>query len=60
MVTISQPDGLVTFNEEYYSIGHFARFVRPGAKRISHLRQQSLLKVDAVAFLNADGGKVLV
>lgn len=60
VVTISQPDGLLTFNEEYFSIGHFARFVRPGAKRISHLRQQSLLKVDAVAFLNADGSKVLV
>lgn len=60
VITISQPDGQVTFNEEYYSIGHFARYVRPGAKRISHLRQQSLFKIDAVAFLNPDGSKVLV
>jgi glucosylceramidase len=45
-------------NQEYYAFGHASRFVKPGAVRIG-----SSAKVDAletVAFLNRDGGRVLI
>lgn len=30
-----QPDGTATTNAEYYTIGHLAKFVHPGAVRIA-------------------------
>ena len=29
------PDGTVAYNAEYYTLGHLARFVQPGAVRIA-------------------------
>lgn len=60
VVTINSVTGDVTRNVEYYSIGHFSRFVRPGATRILSTPFQSSTKLDHVAFVNADGSKVLV
>ncbi len=60
VITINQPSAQVTLNEEFYSIAHFSKLVRPGAKRISFLYAQALTKIDAVAFLNTDGSKVLI
>ncbi len=60
VVTINQPGGQVTFNEEYYGIAHFSKFIKPGAKRISLLAAQSLFRMESVAFLNPDGSKSLV
>lgn len=42
----------------YYYIGHFSRFIRPGAKRI--LVSKYSPDIEATAFRNEDGGKVLV
>lgn len=42
----------------YYYIGHFSRFVHPGAKRI--LVSKYSPDIEAAAFQNTDGGKVLV
>ena len=42
----------------YHYIGHFARFVRPGARRI--LCAASREALEATAFINADGGVVVV
>ena len=50
----------VTYNEEYYSIGHFSKFVRPGAVRISASRPAELSDVGIVAFRNMDGTKAMV
>lgn len=42
----------------YYYIGHFSRFVKPGARRILATKYASDL--EATAFENKDGSKVLV
>lgn len=60
VVTINSATGNVTRNVEYYSIGHFSKFIRPGAFRISSTPFQSSTDLDHVAFLNTDGSKVLV
>lgn len=60
VVTINQSTGQITYNEEYYSIGHFSKFVRPGARRVSALWAQSLTNMEAVAFVNTDGSKAMV
>jgi len=60
VVTISNPGGTVTINEEYYSIGHFSKFVRPGAFRIATALSPGLSTIEGVAFQNPDGRKVLI
>lgn len=47
----------ISRNANYYSIGHAARFVRPGAVRISSNISGN---IQNVAFKNSDGSKVLV
>jgi glucosylceramidase len=46
------------FQNSYYYIGHFARFVRPGAHRI--LCASTRESIEATAFLNPDGAVVTV
>ena len=60
VVTINSGSGQVTKNEEYYSIAHFSKFVRPGAVRIATTVPQTLSSFSAVGFQNTDGTKVLV
>lgn len=60
VVTINSTSGTVTKNVEYYAIGHFSKFVRPGAHRVSSTSFDSGTQLDNVAFLNTDGSKVLV
>lgn len=60
VITISSTSGQITKNEEYYSIAHFSKFVRPGAVRIATTLPQSLSDVGVVGFQNSDGSKVLV
>lgn len=60
VVTISNPGGTVTKNEEYYAIGHFSKFVKPGAKRIASSVPQGLDNMELVAFQNPDGSKALI
>ena len=60
VVTVNSANGSITRNVEYYSIGHFSKFVRPGAFRISSTPFDSATKLDHVAFLNTDDSKTLV
>ena len=60
VVTIHSATGAVTRNVEYYSIGHFSKFVRPGAFRVASSDFGSGIPLDHVAFINADGSRVLV
>lgn len=60
VVTINQSTGKITYNEEYYAIGHFSKFVRPGARRVSAIWAQSLTNIEAVAFVNTDGSKAMI
>lgn len=51
------PEQLI-HQSSYYYIGHFSKYVRPGAKRIGLKNSHSELK--AVAFQNLDESKVLI
>ena len=56
-------DGTVTRNAEYYTLGHLARFVRPGAVRVASTSFGTTGwngQVMDVAFVNPDGSTVLV
>lgn len=59
VVTIDQASGAVTFNEEFYAIAHFARFVWPGARRIGSSDSSDGSFV-GVAFRNGNGKKAMV
>jgi len=50
--------GNLTFTNSYYYIGHFSKFIRPGAKRISTGTTANHLS--ATSFLNKDGSIVVV
>ena len=50
--------GELIYTPTYYYIGHFSKFVRPGAKRISTVASRSQLM--ATSFLNEDGSMVTV
>ena len=50
--------GKLTFTNSYYYIGHFSKFIRPGAKRISTGTTANHLS--ATSFLNEDGSLVVV
>ena len=55
--------GTVTRNAEYYTLGHLARFVRPGAVRVASTSFGTTGwngQVMDVAFVNPDGSTVLV
>jgi glucosylceramidase len=45
--------GEIMYTNEYYYIGHFSKFVRPGAKRIACSPSRSA--ISATAFINTDG-----
>ncbi|WP_432825135.1 discoidin domain-containing protein [Dactylosporangium sp. CA-092794] len=62
LITV-QPDGTWTTDAEYYTIGHLAKFVRPGAVRIASTNFGTTGwngEITDVAFRNPDGSTVLV
>ena len=50
--------GQLIYTNAYYYIGHFSKFVRPGAKRIAASTNRAQLQT--TAFLNTDGSIVVV
>jgi glucosylceramidase len=60
VITITDVNGFITKNEEYYALAHVSKFIRPGAVRVSAIIPQSLLNVSGVAFVNPDGTKSMV
>ena len=50
--------GMLTFTNSYYYIGHFSKFIRPGAKRLS--TGSTANHLIATAFENTDGSIVVV
>jgi len=50
--------GKLTYMNSYYYIGHFSKFVRPGAKRI--ISSSTLDSLLTTAFLNRDGSIAVV
>ena len=57
LVTVSETNGAVTYDIEYYTLGQFSKFVQPGATRVY---SSNALGFVSVAFKNPDGSKVLV
>ncbi|WP_333770386.1 discoidin domain-containing protein [Streptomyces sp. IBSBF 2435] len=58
-----RPDGTVTANAEYSTIGHLSKFVRPGAVRIASTSYGTTGwngQLTDVAFTNPDGSTALV
>lgn len=50
--------GELIYTPTYYFMGHFSKFIQPGAKRLSTTASQSFLQ--AASFLNPDGSKATV
>ncbi|MFG1819088.1 glycoside hydrolase family 30 beta sandwich domain-containing protein [Kribbella sp. NPDC049174] len=62
LVTL-QPDGTVSTDAEYYTIGHLSKFVKPGAVRIGSTSYGTTGwngQLMSVAFRNPDGSTALV
>ncbi|MGL4512477.1 MAG: glycoside hydrolase family 30 beta sandwich domain-containing protein [Lacipirellulaceae bacterium] len=58
VVTVNNPTGAVTYNEEFYALGHASRFVKPGAVRIGSTTIAGTL--ETVAFRNPDGSEAMI
>jgi glucosylceramidase len=58
VVTIDTRSGKITYNEEYYALGHLTKFVDPGAYRVFSTGGSGVPQ--NVAFLNPDGSLVLI
>ncbi|MGZ4979738.1 MAG: glycoside hydrolase family 30 protein [Methylobacter sp.] len=50
--------GEIRYQSSYYYIGHFSRFIRPGARRVACAK--TLDSLEAIAFLNSDGAVAVV
>ncbi|MFC0437840.1 glycoside hydrolase family 30 beta sandwich domain-containing protein [Kutzneria buriramensis] len=59
MGVVTVDGGGVTYNADYYVLGHLAKFVKPGAVRINSTAQGQG-GIENVAFRNPDGSIVLV
>lgn len=57
LVTINQLTGTATYTDNFYQLGHFSKFVVPGAKRIGYSDGGG---VWAQAYKNPDNSEVLV
>jgi glucosylceramidase len=56
MVTVDSATGAVTYNPQYHLVKHISHYVRPGAYRLETRGNFD----DALAFVNADGQRVIV
>jgi len=57
LVTVENPSGIVSYTIEYYTMGHFSKYVLPGAIRVYSSNAAGIIDV---AFLNPDTSEVLV
>ncbi len=57
LVTINSSSGALSYDIDFYTLGHFSKFVLPGAYRIYSANGAGVI---STAFINPDGSKVLV
>ena len=57
LVTVHTSSGTVSYSIDFYTLGHFSKFVLPGAQRIYSGNAAGVI---SAAFLNPDGSKALV
>src|SRR6202042_115239 len=55
--TVNTKTGAVTKDIEYYTIGHYSKYVLPGAQRIYSSNANGVV---SVAFMNPEGSKALI
>jgi glucosylceramidase len=59
LVTVDRASGAISFNEDYYALGHASRFIQRGAYRVDSTAF-GLGGIENVAFSNPDGSFVLL
>ncbi len=57
LATINSATGQATYTIDFYTLGHFSKFILPGARRVHSANTAGIL---TVAFLNPNGERVLV
>ena len=57
LVTVDNISGFITYNTDFYTLGHFSKFVLPGASRVYSANANGVV---SAAFKNPDGSKALV
>ena len=57
IVTVNSQTGAVTKDIEYYTLGHYSKYVLPGAVRVYSSNTATIV---SAAFVNPDGSKALV
>jgi glucosylceramidase len=57
LITVNQSSGAVSYNIDYYTLGHFSKFVLPGAVRVY---SSNAPRIVTAAFMNPKGVEVLV
>lgn len=57
LVTVNSSSGQISYSPDFYTLGHFSKFILPGAHRIYSSNGAGIV---SAAFLNADGSKALV
>jgi glucosylceramidase len=57
LVTVNETTGAVTKDIDYYTLGHFSKFVRRGAVHVYSSNAPGLI---SAAFVNPDGSKALI
>ncbi len=57
LITVNQSSGAVSYNIDYYTLGHFSKFILPAATRIY---SSNAPRVITAAFMNPRGTEVLV
>ncbi len=58
VVTVDSSSGAVSYNVEYYVLGHATKFVAPGAVRVGSSSYAN--DIETVAFRNTDGSLALI
>jgi glucosylceramidase len=57
LITVNSSTGAVTYNIDYYTLGHFSKFVLPGAVRVWSNNAPGIINA---AFINPDQSRALV
>jgi glucosylceramidase len=57
LITVNSSSGAVSYNIDYYTLGHFSKFVLPGAVRIYSSNATGII---SAAFVNPDDSEALV
>lgn len=57
LVVVNSSSGSTSYSADFYTLGHFSKFVLPGAYRVYSANAAGVL---SAAFLNPDGSKALV